>query len=781
MKISRVLIPMATAILSLHLAPAAAAASQQLDIWTWRNPVPTANQLYSITHGAINGSTLWVAVGANSTIVTSSDGGVTWSLQAAPAPLATLNSVAYSSTSANHFVAVGSSDVNGNDVILFSPDGVTWTTATVPAPDNYGGLFGVAYGNGNFMAVGFDGYNYNSADGQNWTENMVNFAGDGIGDANGVAYGLIGSSQSPGFVAVGDNGVSTTINLGATAWTIPPYPPNGNNPSPTFLSGVTWNSGSGEFVAVGYGAIQNSPDGGNWYETTSVSGNAVAYGNSKFVAVNESSPYTIYTSPGASGGVPGADTWTPNTGNYPFDAIDFDGVKGNFVAVGPNGTIATSTTGTGWIPRNFSVTTNSLNAIAYGATAGTPAGYLFVAGGTNNSWGPGISGGPGIFTSPDGYTWTLDQDSSLNPMNNSVLSAGYINGLASGNLTINGTHTPEFVALVNRSGNYNYNGNPNNVSLIISSSDGQSWSVDDSLTAPAVLSGVAYGVNATGQPVFVVVGTDGTSYYSSDLVTWTPAVTRLPSNINLNALAYGSLINKPTFVAVGQGYSGGDIYYSNDGGNTWMAASSGPTTPYYLNGVAYGINPSGQPVFVAVGLNGSAFRTPGVIWTSPDGKMWTQQDSATTFPPFSSVTYANGFFVATTLAIEYGAGGGIWVSPDGVNWVQTSVTTSGSLHAVAYGDYQYIAVGDGGAILGSVLEAVSGGTFLSSGGGSGIMSFTAHGPPGMQYGVYASNDLVTWTWLKNITIPAGATSVSVTVYPSANYTQGYYSLGPPGP
>jgi hypothetical protein len=662
-------------------------------------------------------------------------------------------------------------------VILFSPDGVNWTTATVSSSDFYGGLFGVAYGGGNFMAVGFDGYNYHSSDGQNWTEG-INFAGGGIGDANGVAYGLI--NDVPGFVAVGDNGVSTTINLGATPWTIPPYPPNGNNPPPTFLSGIAYNSGSGEFVAVGYGAILNSPDGVNWYETSGDSANAVAYGNGQFVTVNDTTPYKIYTSPG--GASSGADTWTANTGNYPFGAIDFDGIN-TFVAVGPNGTIATTTTGTGWIPRNFSVTTNSLNAIAYGATAGTPAGYLFVAGGTNNSWGLGISGGPGIFTSPDGYNWTLDQDSSLNPMNNSVLSAGYINGLASGNLTINGTPTPEFVALVNRSGNYNYNGNPNNVSLIISSSDGQSWIVDDSLTAPAVLSGVAYGLNGpspSGQPVFVVVGTDGTSYYSSGLVTWTPAVTRLPSNINLNALAYGSPINTPTFVAVGQGYYG-DIYYSNDGGNTWTASSSGPTTPYYLNGVAYGINPSGQPVFVAVGLNSSAFRTPGVIWTSPDGKAWTQQDSATTFPPFSSVTYANGFFVATTLAIQYGAGGGIWVSPDGANWTQTPVVAAGSLRAVAYGDYQYIAVGDGGAILGSVLETVSGGTFLSSGGGSGIMSFTAHGPPGMQYGVYVSNDLVTWTWLKNVTIPAGATSVSINAITSANYTQGYYSLGPPGP
>ena len=292
---SRILIPVAIAILSLHPLPAAAAAGQQLDIWTWRNPVPTANQLYGVTHGLINGSTLWVVVGANSTVLTSSDYGSTWSLQAPPSPLATLNSVAYSPAggpSANHFVAVGSNNTNGNDVILFSPDGTNWTAATGLGLDGYGGLFGVAYGGGDFMAVGFDGYNYHSSDGMSWMEGTYP-AGGGYGDANGVAYGLI--NGIPGFVAVGDEAFPTTTDFG-DAWTI------AEPPRTTSFFGVTWNSVSGEFVAVGYGVILNSPDGVNWYETSGDSGNGVAYGlissGSGFVAVNDYTPYSIYTSPG---------------------------------------------------------------------------------------------------------------------------------------------------------------------------------------------------------------------------------------------------------------------------------------------------------------------------------------------------------------------------------------------------------------------------------------------------------------------------------------------------
>ena len=46
------------------------AASDPLESWTWRNPLPQGNPLYAVTHG----NDTFVAVGPNGTVVTSTDG-----------------------------------------------------------------------------------------------------------------------------------------------------------------------------------------------------------------------------------------------------------------------------------------------------------------------------------------------------------------------------------------------------------------------------------------------------------------------------------------------------------------------------------------------------------------------------------------------------------------------------------------------------------------------------------------------------------------------------------
>jgi hypothetical protein len=126
---------------------------------------------------------------------------------------------------------------------------------------------------------------------------------------------------------------------------------------------------------------------------------------------------------------------------------------------------------------------------------------------------------------------------------------------------------------------------------------------------------------------------------------------------------------------------------------------------------------------------------------------------------------------------NYGIVNPVFVSPDGTNWTQSSVGTEDSLYAVTSGNYQYIAVGDGGAIMGSLLAAIPpGGSSYQN----GAFTLTAMGPPGTTYGVYVSHDLINWTWLQNVTFPANST------YPftdpnAGNYTGGYYELGPPGP
>ena len=316
-------------------------------------------------------------------------------------------------------------------------------------------------------------------------------------------------------------------------------------------------------------------------------------------------------------------------------------------------------------------------------------------------------------------------DPSLNPSQNSVLDYGYVNSLAYGSLIINGTPTPEFVALVNITADHALVFGAG--SVIMSSSDGTTWTEDAQFGVFTILNCVAYG---NGE--FVAGAIAGTVYWSTDLKNWTPG-SGLPTSFN-----------------------------------------------YTVNAVAYG-----NGMFVAVGVTNY---TAGAIFSSPDGANWSlvKLPTTPTPAPFSSVTFANGFFVATT-GSEYGSSGNIWVSPDGANWVQTSVTASGSLNAVAYGDYQYIAVGNGGAILGSVLAVFPTGPGTTgfnpppSGSPPGTPPcfwFDVMGPPGPPYGVYVSTDLINWTWLQNVNFNS---SPIQQVTDCGGSAQAYYYLGPPGP
>ena len=86
-----------------------------LDTWTWRNPLPTGNNLSAVTYG--NG----------------------------------------------HFVAVGNGDT------LTSADGLSWV-GQQPGIGAFGA--GIVYGNGKFVAVGMYGSISTSADGVNWVQTL---------------------------------------------------------------------------------------------------------------------------------------------------------------------------------------------------------------------------------------------------------------------------------------------------------------------------------------------------------------------------------------------------------------------------------------------------------------------------------------------------------------------------------------------------------------------------------------------------------------------------------
>jgi len=529
------------------------------ETWTWRNPLPTGNQLSGITYG----NSLFVAVGEDSAILTSPDG-TNWGQQIAP-PNNSLSGVA---AGPRQFVAVGVDAITfSTNVILNSPDGTNWSAITESV--GAGGLLAVAYGSGVYLAVGNGGSNWFSSDGINWNQGPAQGT-----DLNSVSYG------NGVFLAVGDGGsIYTTAN--GTSWTL-----QGSGVTSDDLYGVAW--GPPGFVAVGEPVFLYSADGTNWINETSNTFHNVAYyandavyGDGMYVVGNTSSYY-----PASFTSTDGMN-WTLYDGVWLFDALAYG--NGTFIGVGQ--TFANSTDGTtNWNTITSSVPTGTLRAVVNGTTAGGT--NLFVVGGSSSSQQLAV------LTSTNGFKWGLDTNSSIN--SGVEFYNAYINGLAYGTDSSGGR---EFVATVNTAGGFlSYN------SIIMSSSDGIVWVTNYALpfSTGITLNAVTYGTTGGGTPYFVAVGTRGAVAYSSDGSTWT--TNSSGTNGTLAAVTFGAASGGPQFVAVG---SFGATATSTDAIH-WTANSDGDTNQENLNGVA-----CGNGMFVAVGSAGVIFTsTDGAAWTS---------------------------------------------------------------------------------------------------------------------------------------------------------------------
>ncbi len=145
--------------------------------WTARYP-GTSSHLYGVTYG--NG--LYVAVGAGGTLQTSSDG-ITWQGATSQTTLH-LKGVAYG---AGIFVAIGDAGA-----LITSTDGVTWTPQTPIASSP--ALNALVHGS-QFIAAGNGGAIYTSPDGINWA-----MPSTGNASLYAVTYG------NHGYAAVGASG-----------------------------------------------------------------------------------------------------------------------------------------------------------------------------------------------------------------------------------------------------------------------------------------------------------------------------------------------------------------------------------------------------------------------------------------------------------------------------------------------------------------------------------------------------------------------------------------------
>lgn len=215
------------------------------------------------------------------------------------------------------FVAVGIDSASNKGMVWISQDGDNWVQVHGAAFD----LESVVFGNNRFVAVGKYGKIFTSDTGEIWTDR---YSGVNV-VLRDVAYG------NEKFVAVGDDETVLIWDNGEVWKKV--Y--SGTN-SP--LRGVAF--GAGTFVAAGNGVIRTSSDGVKWtkIDLFGVALNAVAYGGGRFVAVGDKG--RIWIQEGSS--------WVSRSG--PWD-VNLKGVaygNGHFVAVGDNGAILISPDGENW-------------------------------------------------------------------------------------------------------------------------------------------------------------------------------------------------------------------------------------------------------------------------------------------------------------------------------------------------------------------------------------------------------------------------------------------------
>ena len=319
---------------------------------------------------------------------TSADALDSWQL-VTTSPYGPIYSIAYGN---GVFVAVSdnanyiSSSIQGG--ISVSSDGINWNHT-----ETYYSFYQVLFAGGIFVANGEDfdsgtGYLYASTNGTNWSDS--DYYDEPL---NGVAYGdglyvAVGYDYDDGEYP--DSGTSYTSTNGLN-WT---YHATGTT---NFLTGVAY--GNGIFLAVGgpnsafanptNAIILKSVNGTNWTTIPNSFGmilSGVTYVNGRFYATQtvyhypNPSTYYVYSSTNGS-------TWTQVVTPQPNIFIPTSPStlsNGIYVAVNTNGSVQTSPDTTNWTSRITGIT-NDLYAIAIGPgnlIAGGEGGAIFRSGST---------------------------------------------------------------------------------------------------------------------------------------------------------------------------------------------------------------------------------------------------------------------------------------------------------------------------------------------------------------------------------------------------------------
>ncbi|TMH77493.1 MAG: hypothetical protein E6H51_05055 [Betaproteobacteria bacterium] len=358
---------------------------------------------------------------------------------------------------------------------------------------------------GNFKVEPGDGVVTVSWDQQPGLTYWIFFRAGATVTAASPAASLIFDAQSPRVIGPLANGSQYAFVMNATN-----HDSRGGPSTPVVsavprLAGATWASG----------APLGSPP-------QNLNGVAYSGALNRIVAVGDLGSFFAGDFNYTSASPPGVTAWTqptsiPNGFVSDLSAVISSG--GQFVALGTDGSIVTSTDGNAWVSTFVApIPNNGMNSLGVGLVSGA---IKYVA----------VGNGGSIFTSTDLNTWTP------------AAASNTISDLYSVSFFNNG-----FVA-TGASG------------TLLTSTDASTWTPQISNT-PNALRGATFGTGSAGTSSYVAVGDSGTIVTSTDGTTWSLAPP--PLSQDLRAIHFGS-----RFVAVGRG---GAVVYSDDAVN-WSLAS----------------------------------------------------------------------------------------------------------------------------------------------------------------------------------------------------------------
>lgn len=526
---------------------------------SWKKVV--SEQSGSITEtilGLTYGNNMFVAVGNNGAIYTSSDG-ITWTARTSGA-ISQLVGVTWTG---KLFVVTGCMHKNGMPygLILTSPDGITWTERDSKA-DFY---LEHSASNGEIIVAVGDSSITTSTDGINWTERSFIYCGglkditwDGkkfiavsatgsiITSANGIEWSNPRQITDDWLVRIVWNGsIMVTVGLNGTILTSPDsdkWTQRQSGELANLLYSLIWDGS--RFTAVGQG-ILTSPDGIIWTKQDNAGIkdlllDDVSSDGNQLIAMGMGTILRSYDS----------KEWERISDEY--TGVSFNDVECNgkiFVAVGDVINFSTNmvhklvkVSEDGLIWKQVILDTGMLMSIVWD-------GKEFISVGTN-------FGKVTVMSSVDGLNWT----------DKAVSVTGFLN-----DISWNGK---QFLAV----------GKNEDGSLIISSEDGTNW-VQRSMSYKEELTSICYYDNT-----YFVSGNDGSIYKSADGVNWSISFNDPRLNIvNITNIKDGIAASSGI-----KGSEGTEVLLSKDGINWDVLMKEDIRYLKYLNGILFGIGEVGN-------------------------------------------------------------------------------------------------------------------------------------------------------------------------------------------